>query len=138
MNKTPITVNAIDHINMSVRDLARAIVFYRDVFGFEIREDRRDHPEMPHVIMGAGARAYLAIYADAQARAPEQAFINHWGFVVGELEPVRERLRDLGVDVHYAERNDGIIQWPHSRSLYVSDPDGHEIELVEVFGGGLH
>ncbi len=32
---------------------------------------------------------------------------------------------------------EGVIHYPQSRSVYISDPDGHEIELVERFAGGL-
>jgi lactoylglutathione lyase len=31
----------------------------------------------------------------------------------------------------------GSVQWPKSRSVYISDPNGYEIELAEIWGGGL-
>ena len=49
-------------------------------------------------------------------------------------------MRALGVPVLYDDDDDGdggIIRYPRSRSLYVQDPDGNEIELTSAFGGGL-
>ena len=131
-----INIQGIDHINLSVTNLERSIAFYRDLFGFDIREDHREDGQYTYVIMGAGQAAFLAIYEEADVAPPERPFISHWGFVVGPLEPVRERLQAAGVGWLYPERNGGILQWDRSRSMYIEDPDGHEIELVEVFGGG--
>ena len=40
-----IGIERIDHINMRVTNLAESIRFYRNNFGFEIKEDRRDDDE---------------------------------------------------------------------------------------------
>ena len=31
----------------------------------------------------------------------------------------------------------GVYEWEYSRSVYITDPNGYEVELTEVFGGGL-
>ena len=31
----------------------------------------------------------------------------------------------------------GLYEWEHSRSVYITDPNGYEVELTEVFGGDL-
>ena len=136
MTSPPIAVQGIDHINMSVGDLEASIRFYTTVFGFEIREDHRDRAGKPYVIMGTGKVAYLAIYQDASARQPKHPHFNHFGFVVGPLDAARARLQALGIAWLYDDEDDGLFVWAHSRSTYIQDPDGHEIELVEVFGGG--
>lgn len=139
MSERPISIKAIDHINLSVPDLASAIDFYSRVFNFVVREDHRDRTELaPYVILGAEGRAYLAIYEEADAAEPEHPFVSHWGFVVGDLDPVLERLRKLGVPTQWPDQPDGVFEWAHSRSVYIRDPAGHDIELVENFGGGLH
>lgn len=133
----PIQVQGIDHINMAVRDLDRSIDFYRDTFGFDIREDGRGRTQAPFVILGLGQRVFLALHLEARTALPDQPFIGHWGFVVGDIDAVRQRLQELNVVWLYPERNDGLIVYPQSRSTYICDPDGHEIELTEKFGGGL-
>lgn len=127
-----IDVQGIDHINISVRDLERSLRFYRDLFGFEIVKDGRERKNRPYIILSNGGRAFLALHENAATREPEQPFINHWGFATGDLDEVRRKLRDAGVGVE----GDRMHEWEHSRSLYIRDPDGHEIELAEVFGGG--
>ena len=51
--------------------------------------------------------------------------INHFGFVVDDLEEARRRLERLGARVHFE---------PHyepGRRIYFLDPTGHEVELVQ-------
>lgn len=133
-----IRVGAIDHINLSVADLERAMDFYETVFGFRLAEDGRSRTEAPFVILSAGGRAYLALHENPDTGKPSKPFVNHWGFVVGDLDWVRERIEALDVPIQDGDSaTGGIRRWAHSRSIYVYDPDGHEIELAEVFGGGL-
>lgn len=134
---TPLTVQGIDHINMAVRDLDRAIDFYAATLGFDVREDQRHRADGPYVIMGSGHRVFLALHQEPEMATPERPFIGHWGFVVGDLDEARDRLKALNIAWLYTNHNDGLIVYPHSRSTYIADPDGHEIELVENFGGGL-
>lgn len=131
-------VTGIDHIGISATDLCRSIGFYMRVFGFRIIEDGRNEPH-PFVIMTASGRAYLAIHEapTAEPGGPSPAG-GHWGFVVGDLDRVRQAIWDLGVPVSGDSGTpDQIHEWSNSRSLYVNDPDGNIIELVEVWGGGL-
>lgn len=133
-----IRVSGIDHVNMSVADLSRAMAFYESVFDFRLVEDGRARIDAPYVIMTAGGRAYLALHENEKTGKPSRPFINHWGFVVGDLDRVLEKLGDHEVPVQDGDsKSSGIRQWAHSRSIYIYDPDGHEIELAEVFGGGL-
>ena len=130
-----ISIQAIDHLNLFVGDLPRSIRFYACVFGFEVREDHRDDAE-PWAILGASGRAYLALYENPVTRTPDHPWFNHWSFVVDDLDAALCHLEANGVE---PERYRGrtIIEWPRSRSLYIHDPDGYEIELTSRFGGGL-
>lgn len=133
-----ISVGAIDHVNLSVTNLARSMDFYESVFGFRLAEDGRGRTDAPYVIMTAEGRAFLALHASARTARPSGPVINHWGFVVGDLDRVKSKLEHHGLRIQGEDSGTGGVRhWAHSRSLYISDPDGHEIELVEVFGGGL-
>lgn len=133
-----VRVSGIDHVNISVSNLKRAMDFYETVFGFRLAEDGRSRTEAPFVIMSANGRAFLALHETERAAAPSRPFINHWGFVVGDIDLVRRKLADQQVTIQDGDsESGGVRHWPHSRSIYVYDPDGHEIELAEVFGGGL-
>jgi catechol 2,3-dioxygenase-like lactoylglutathione lyase family enzyme len=132
-----IKVNAIDHLNLTVSDLRASIDFYGRLFGFEIAEDCRE-ASRPYVIMGRAGVGWLALHARTGDMPAPGGRINHWGFVVDDFDGLQARLRAQGVEALYTDRwPDGIVRYPRSRSLYVADPDGNEIELTSDFGGGL-
>jgi catechol 2,3-dioxygenase-like lactoylglutathione lyase family enzyme len=135
MTSGPIRIRCIDHINMRVNNLAESIAFYGDVFGFEVKEDYSHLEAEPWVILGQKDTVYLCLYEHPDKRQAKDALrINHFGLAVEDFDAARERLEQLGVEILYG----GPVDWPHSRSLYIRDPSGHEIELPEKVGGGLH
>jgi len=134
MNNGKLKVSQIDHINMHVRNLAESIDFYTDIFGFEIKEDHSDEPEEPWAIIGLPGIAYLCMYEHPDREISSTALsINHFGFSISNFKEAFDLLCANGVEVLYG----GYVQWPASRSIYIRDPSGHEIELAEKTGGGL-
>ena len=141
-----IEIQAIDHINLTVRDLTRSVDFYTRIFGLEVREDGRSS-ERPFVILGRRDVGYVALHQRVADRSEEPRGattpsrtrgINHWGFVVEDFDALHEALQRAGVRaLHQDNGANGIIRYPRSRSLYVADPDGNEIELTSRFGGDL-
>ena len=132
-----IAIKAIDHINLTVSNLERSVAFYRRAFGLEIREDGRDR-ERPFVIVGRAGVGYLALHLGQDRASLAGGRINHWGFVVEDFDKLSARLDRYDIPVLYRDDgSDGVIEYPHSRSVYVADPDGTEIELTSRFGGGL-
>ncbi len=137
-----IRVNAIDHINMSVNNLEESILFYKKLFGFEIIEDSRSgaipHNKFgaPYVIIGIKQCAYLALHQSLQKGNGQHNDIPirlaHFGFHVEDFDTVIAKLKSHSVSLLYGEE---YLEWPHSRSVYILDPNKHEIELVEHFGG---
>ncbi len=121
-----IRATSIDHINMNVKDLAESIAFYRNLFRFELKEDQ---PQQKSQIIG-NESIKLCLYED-----PDQvggSGINHFGFYVENFDAVVEQCKALNLVMPY-----GVLEWKHSRSVYIVDPNGYEIELSEVEGGGL-
>lgn len=118
---------SMDHVNMSVKNLQESVDFYRKVFGFELKKDQ---PEQKSIIIGNDA-IKLCLYEDPQM-SPEGG-IAHFGFFVENFDQVMEICKSLGVTVYY----DGPVQFEKSRSIYIADPNGYDIELSEVVGGGL-
>jgi len=118
---------------MRVKDLSESIEFYRKNFGFTVKEDQSNSEE-PWVIIGLPGVAYLCLYEHPAKQKPEGALtINHFGFVVPDFDNTLETLKARGVEILYG----GPVEWSHSRSIYIKDPSGHEIELSEKVGGGL-
>ena len=124
--KNTLRASAIDHINLTVKDLEESVAFFRDLFGFEVKEDQ---PGYNSKIIGNSA-IKLCLYED---RALEiGAGINHYGFCIENFDEIVAQCEALGVSMPY-----GVVDWGQSRSVYIIDPSGYEIELSEVKGAGL-
>jgi len=121
----------IDHINMKVKNLSESIKFYNDLFGFVIKkEENSNKSDLPSKIIGNDS-IKLCLY-EIPDMNPEGG-IAHFGFYVSNFKEVLEKCKMLGVQVLYG----GIIEWEKSKSVYILDPNGYEIELSEISGGGL-
>ena len=118
----------IEHVNLTVSDLDRSIAFYCDLLELQVRwKGPIDAGRLgAHV---GDERCYLALFqAAAEGRVTQdygRPGLNHFGFVVDDLDEVRGRLERLGGVVHF-EPN-----YEPGRRAYFLDPDGHEVELVQ-------
>lgn len=133
-----IRVSAIDHVNLQVTDLDASIDFYRRVFGFKVLEDGRGIPPGGWAIVGLAGAVYLALGVTKDSSPAQGKRIVHFGLVIEDALSTLEQLKKERVTV--VPRGPGgstILPYPRSQSIYIRDPDGHEIELTTRFGGGL-
>lgn len=124
----------IEHVNLTVADLERSIDFYATVFGFEVRWRGTSSDGKPAAHIGDDQQ-YLALF---QAReiddppAPRKSYdrvgFNHFGYVVDDLDDLKERLAKLEVGMTEQRYDPG-------RHVYFMDPDGIEIEAVQYAPG---
>ena len=118
----------LEHVNITVSDLGRSIEFFCRLFDFHIRWQGSIQGNVPAAHVGDD-RFYIAMFQATQeeARSMDMARvgINHAGFVVDDLTVMRQRLKELGVELS------GEADYETSRSLYFLDPDGITVELVE-------
>jgi catechol 2,3-dioxygenase-like lactoylglutathione lyase family enzyme len=117
----------LEHVNLTVSDLDRAVAFYCDLLGLRVRWEGE---------IGGGLRgahvgdddAYLALFEAEEAgpvrRDYDRPGFNHVGFVVDDLAAARRRLEELGASVHLE------ADYEPGERIYTTDPDGHEVELV--------
>jgi predicted enzyme related to lactoylglutathione lyase len=116
---------------MKVKNLEQSVKFYKNLFGFEIKQEENPNKlDAPSKIIGNDA-IKLCLYEDPQM-SPEGG-IAHFGFNVVNFNEIIEKCKKLGVEILY----DGPIEWEQSKSVYIKDPSGYEIELGEISGGGL-
>lgn len=110
-------LTGLNHLTLAVRDIERSTVFYRQLLGF-------------HLLASWDAGAYLSLgdlwlclSLDALKREGPAPGYTHYAFSIsqGNLENLRERLRDHGIREWQQNRSEGD-------SLYFLDPDGHQLE----------
>jgi catechol 2,3-dioxygenase-like lactoylglutathione lyase family enzyme len=116
----------LGHIALRVRDLPRAIEFYRDLLGLELKNEH------------GGRVAFLGIREDAShelalfalgpdAPGPEEGRVGMYHMAwemasFAELEALHERLKARGADI--AGYSDGQC------NVMFRDPDGNELEAI--------
>ncbi len=122
------SVIGIDHVQLAMppggEDAARG--FYRDVLGL------RERPKPPELATRGGCwfesdlvKIHLGV--DEDFRAAVKA---HPGLLVRELQPIVDACRARGVRV-----NDDAEPLEGYRRIYVDDPFGNRIELMERKAG---
>jgi len=101
------------------------------LFGFDVRWRGKTSRGTDAAHVGTD-RHYIALFGADQAGRCRQDYaevgINHFGFVVEDLEAAKSRLKALGVEPHSEQ------DYEPGRRLYFVDPDGIEVELVEYDG----
>ena len=123
---TTLNATSIDHVNMAVKNLNESVGFYSELFGFEVRKEQPEHDSK---IIG-NENIKLCLYEDPGA--VKQGGIAHFGFAIDNFEDVVAKCEEMGIEMPY-----GVVKWEKSRSVYISDPNGYELELSEIQGGGL-
>lgn len=119
-------VEGIDHVALTVRDVARSVAWYQDVLGLERRYEAvwGDFP----AVVGAGTTS-LALFP---ARVPDPAppvrdalSVRHIAFRVDRdtFERARRDLEARGLAPTFQDH-------AAAHSLYFSDPDGYALEIT--------
>lgn len=148
-----IQASAISHVAVCVRNMERALQFYRDILGFEItKDDVQDtsHGGLPHLYQTQHAqrRVVHLRYGDRHAvpflvltehpgeavtGTPirlDQVGISHLSFTVPNVEALTQRLLAQGVQTcgpadAFRDANG------HIRTVFVFDPDGILVQFDE-------
>jgi catechol-2,3-dioxygenase len=113
-------IRGLYEIAIRVRDLSRAEPFYRQVLGLEVglRDEKRNW-----VFLRAGGEAGMVVLQEDKGEFSTQ----HLAFTIQEADIDRAIawLRVKGVTIdgpHYHA-------WMPAKSIYFTDPDGHDLEL---------
>ncbi|GAA0593834.1 VOC family protein [Streptomyces crystallinus] len=121
-------VRRLNHAVLYVRDVARAVEFYTDVFGFRLDVDI---PGRAAFLSAEGTLNDhdLGLFSvGPDAPGPEQGRVGlyHLAWEVGtlgELVEIAEKINKRGAMV-------GSTNHQVSKSLYAKDPDGNEFEIM--------
>jgi catechol 2,3-dioxygenase-like lactoylglutathione lyase family enzyme len=122
----------LDHLNMTVADLSASIDWYDRLLGFKVQESGV-YEGHPWAILKSG-EAMLCIYEyegfelamkDVQHAAHRHG-ISHFALRITDHETWERTLESEQPKLLYG----GVVDWPHSKSWYVQDPTGYEIEVA--------
>jgi catechol 2,3-dioxygenase-like lactoylglutathione lyase family enzyme len=120
------------NVRYMVDDVERAVAFYTEHFGFELRSSAA--PAFADVVRGplrlllSGPRS-SAGRPMPDGRVPEPGGWNRIHLIVEDIEREVERLRGAGLRF----RND-IVTGPGGQQILVDDPAGNAIELFQPAG----
>jgi catechol 2,3-dioxygenase-like lactoylglutathione lyase family enzyme len=111
-------IRGVSHITLSVRDLDRALAFYRDVL------DARPSARWEQGAYLVAGDLWLCLSVDPATRSAPLDEYTHVALAVGpeDFGPMSERVVASGARIWQDNRSEGD-------SLYFLDPDGHKLEL---------
>ena len=127
-------VAGLAEIVLWVRDMERALHFYRDLFELEVISP----PELPNKFLKVGEGAdgvpemiVLIPHPDKSSEFPREKpkrVLHHLAFRVEApaYDKLRERFEAAGVEV----RGGVHPVLKDVRTFYVDDPDGNEVEII--------
>ena len=131
MGDGPIHVDGLAEVVLNVRDMGRALAFYRDVLGLEVISP----PERPSPVFlraGAATAELPALVVLVQLPPDAGAFLaprtlHHLALAVPAeaFDAARSALVARGFAIRTGQHP--ILP---SRTMYVDDPDGNEVELI--------
>ncbi|MBD2199661.1 MULTISPECIES: VOC family protein [Calothrix] len=117
-----------EHINLSCKDIDATKNFYQTLFpDWYVRaEGVFNGDRWMHF---GNNQFYLALNDDSQQERVHKPYesigINHVGFVIDDGEAMQKLLEAKGIDYYT------MTAAETKHRIYVNDPDGNEIELVE-------
>jgi catechol 2,3-dioxygenase-like lactoylglutathione lyase family enzyme len=126
-----------EHINLSVQDLEASQRFYQTLFpDWFVRAEGsvqstapNGDPLVERWLHLGNQQFYIAINQTTGQQRSHQPYqglgVNHVGFVIQDSESMKTLLDENGIEYYTYTSPETKLR------LYVSDPDGNEIELVE-------
>lgn len=121
-------VQRLGHVVFYVRSMARSVAFYRDLLGFQ--QVAQGWEGRATALTGGSTHHELLLIEVGDAPRPpsgRRIGLYHIGIKIGEsldeLKAAKAELEAAGVTI------EGASDHAVSKSLYVRDPDGNEVEL---------
>ena len=134
------------HVAMSVKDMGKALHFYKDLLGFEIDWERPEYrgdgfsmvvglnEARAHVMMLKGYNTRIELFRydipggdDVGPKRQCDFGITHFTFSVRGIHGIYEKLKGENVTFNCPPQNLHPGVW----ATYLKDPEGNTIELVE-------
>ncbi|KUO76371.1 MAG: hypothetical protein APF77_06635 [Clostridia bacterium BRH_c25] len=115
----------IDHLNRYVSDVDKFIEFYREVLGYELIGKGKKESGMNYAIL-KGFNHEIFISERTGFKQKDENF-RHIGYSVEKADEILEELKLKGL----IDMDMQVVVKKYSRQLYIRDPDGFEIDLIQ-------
>jgi lactoylglutathione lyase len=129
-------MTSLGHVAIRITDVERSLDFYINKLGLE--EMFRLHRDgvLWIVYLRLTDDQFVELFPGGSGHAPDADAVgyNHMCITVDDLDEVIARLAERGVSLSRPKKMglDGNAQ------AWVEDPDGHRIELMQLFPDGMH
>jgi len=142
-------VGGIDHVGITVRSLERSLAFYRDLLGLRVIEISGGDEDVGQIVGIPGARMraadldagdgrifelieYVTAGGDAVPQRPNGPGCPHVALRVRDIAQVLQRLAAAGHNpIGKLTTITGGIAWEGATLVYLRDPDGALVELIQ-------
>jgi len=113
----------LDHVGIYVKDLVKSVVFYGEVFGFQVaRTMETSTSKIAYLDVGGGI---LELIQRPGAPGKSEGPWSHVAFKVDDYDAMESKLEGMGLELSKVVLGDG------SRIVFFKDPDGHDVEIME-------
>ena len=121
MDSPKLKVTGINHVVLHVTDLDRSRAFYMEALGFD---DRGPVPDMRAAFLRCGMQG-LDLFEVVAADVHGGEEMNHMALnvEVPDVEVLLAGLAGAGI---------GTVERTPRNSVFISDPDGHRIEMLPI------
>jgi catechol-2,3-dioxygenase len=130
-SKPVASVSGLAEVVLNVHDMESSLSFYRDLLGLSVISP----PEMSNPVFlkagdaGGGLPAMVVLVAlpDGAVAFASPRTLHHLALAISaeSFDDTRRRLEDLGIEVRGGKHP--VLA---SRTMYLNDPDGNEVELI--------
>src|SRR5262249_30936733 len=127
---------ATAHVGLNVTDLKRSVVFYRQVFGFDLLQQSESEGRR-FAFFGSGTHLVFALWPQSDGKFEKRrAGLHHLSSQVANLDELKRaeaRVRSSGGKLMH----DGLVahaEGADSGGLFFEDPDGIRLEIYAPAG----
>jgi catechol 2,3-dioxygenase-like lactoylglutathione lyase family enzyme len=113
----------LNHVAIHVAEVESSCVFYREVL--QLDDIPRPAFNFPGAWFRLGIDQELHLIGGRTVPVTSHHRGTHFALRVDHLDAWESHVRQLGIPLHRQTRPDGVLQ------MYVTDPDGHVIELFQ-------
>jgi catechol 2,3-dioxygenase-like lactoylglutathione lyase family enzyme len=121
-------ITSIQICTLHVSDQQQALAFWRDVLGFEVRDDKEFMPEARWITVGppGGQASFVLWPKDVGAKVDEVGGFTGYSLTCDDIEHTVAELTARGVSFTQAIRSE---DW--GKHTMFADPDGNLFSLVQ-------